>query len=222
MRKRILFYYIPSRYQTVTAADIKVRNLILKFKDGNKKASQTVADLVCNELRSLTGSVTKEVMLACVPTSNNKKYVKRFARLSELVAAELQQQNAFPYIEIFGFRDAKHLNRDHMVHDDSCYQVRLDPHFFQGKKVVIFDDLITSGRSAEAFRQMLEEAGAEVLGGIFLAETAKGVPYNIKPVGLQQYIIEPVDGLPIDEFFEKINQINHLIYSENEAIEQVQ
>lgn len=91
-----------------------------------------------------------------------------------------------------------------------------------GKKVVIFDDLITSGRSAEAFRQMLEEAGAEVLGGIFLAETAKGVPYNIKPVGLQQYIIEPVDGLPIDEFFEKINQINHLIYSENEAIEQVQ
>lgn len=33
MRKRILFYYIPSRYQTVTAADIKVRNLILKFKD---------------------------------------------------------------------------------------------------------------------------------------------------------------------------------------------
>ncbi|MBO5626822.1 MAG: ribonucleotide-diphosphate reductase subunit alpha [Prevotella sp.] len=222
MRKRILFQYIPSRYQTVSAADIKVRNLVLKFKDGNKKAILKVAGLVCKELRSLTGSVTKEVMLACVPTSDNKKYVKRFARLSELVAAELQQQNAFPHIEIFGFRDAKHLNRDHMVHDDSCYQVRLDTHFFRGKKVVIFDDLITSGKSAEAFRQILEEAGAEVLGGIFLAETTKGVPYNIKPVGLQQYIIEPVDGLPIDEFFEKINQINHLIYSENEAIEQVQ
>lgn len=215
MRKRILFYYIPSRYQMVSATDKKVRNLVLKFKDGNKKASRLVADLVCKELQSLFGSGTKNVMLACVPTSSYRKYVKRFALMSELVAAGLHQQNAFPYIEIFGLRDAKHLNKDHMVHDDSCYQVRVDPHFFQGKKVVIFDDLITSGRSAEAFRKMMEDAGAEVVGSIFLAETAKGVPYNVKPVGIDQFTIEPVEGLRMDEFFENINQINHLIYSES-------
>lgn len=197
----------------VSDTDKKVRNLVLKFKDGDMMASQIVADLVCNELQSRFGSDAKDMMLACVPTSSYKKYVKRFAHLSERVAAGLQQQNAFPYIEIIGFRDAKHLNKDHMVHDDSCYQVRIDPHFFQGKKVVIFDDLITSGRSAEAFRQMMEEAGAEVVGSIFLSKTATGVPYNIKPVGLLQYIIEPVDGVPMDVFLENINQINHLIYN---------
>ena len=102
MRKRILFYYIPSRYQMVSATDKKVRNLVLKFKDGNKKASRLVADLVCKELQSLFGSGTKNVMLACVPTSSYRKYVKRFALMSELVAAGLHQQNAFPYIEMFG------------------------------------------------------------------------------------------------------------------------
>lgn len=51
------------------------------------------------------------------------------------------------------------------------YQVQIDDAFFKGKKVVVVDDIVSSGRTADNFAKLLEEAGAEVKGGIFFAKT---------------------------------------------------
>lgn len=43
--------------------------------------------------------------------------------------------------------------------------------FFAGKEVVVFDDVITQGRSYAKFACAIEALGASVVGGIFLGRT---------------------------------------------------
>ena len=49
--------------------------------------------------------------------------------------------------------------------------LEIDFDFFRGKKVVVFDDICTSGNSSETFVRLLEEAGAIVKLTMFLAKT---------------------------------------------------
>ena len=46
-----------------------------------------------------------------------------------------------------------------------------DPDFFAGKNVILFDDLITTGTTAEEFAEELAAVDANVIGGLFLART---------------------------------------------------
>ncbi len=46
-----------------------------------------------------------------------------------------------------------------------------DKDFFKGKKVLVFDDIITQGFSYAHFANLIETFGACVLGSIFLAKT---------------------------------------------------
>ena len=54
--------------------------------------------------------------------------------------------------------------------------IRLDKDYFQGKYVLVFDDVLTQGHSYARFACELEKVGAEVLGGYFLGKTICG--YN--------------------------------------------
>ena len=58
-----------------------------------------------------------------------------------------------------------------------CYfsHVVFDKEFFAGRKVIIFDDLVTTGTTAENFAALLQEAGAEVKGALFIAKSVKGI-----------------------------------------------
>lgn len=73
--------------------------------------------------------------------------------------------------ELFGKREAKHNNPEHIVSESFGYAVSTDPDFFNGKNVILFDDLITTGTTAETFAEELEAVGANVLGAMFLART---------------------------------------------------
>lgn len=53
------------------------------------------------------------------------------------------------------------------------YRVALDREYFNGKKVIIFDDVVTSGATAREFANELAECGAQVMGAMFLARTKR-------------------------------------------------
>lgn len=46
-----------------------------------------------------------------------------------------------------------------------------DRAFFKGKKVLVFDDIITTGGSYALFAEEVEKHGALVVGGLFLTRT---------------------------------------------------
>lgn len=59
----------------------------------------------------------------------------------------------------------------HIVSESYGYHVSTDPDFFAGKNVILFDDLITTGATAEEFAAELAAVDANVIGGLFLART---------------------------------------------------
>lgn len=73
--------------------------------------------------------------------------------------------NAYQYINVEHDGEAKHIGgtmKAKYVFDDS---------FFKGKYILLFDDVITSGSSMEAFKNQMERMNAFVVGGISIGVT---------------------------------------------------
>ena len=173
--KKINFYeYLPQRYAATSEQVIKVRNLIYNFKSGRKEAANFAADLIVRLLWNWYGHKCNEYTIVCVPASSNAEYRHRFS-FSHVVTCRCQQENAMQHVTILGKRDALHRTANHVVQDNGTYRIELDKEFFAGRKVIIFDDLVTTGTTAEHFAALLQEAGAEVKGALFIAKSVKGI-----------------------------------------------
>ena len=53
------------------------------------------------------------------------------------------------------------------------HYVHIDDDFFRGKKVLVIDDIYTTGQSSSAFIGAMQAAGADVLGALFLGRTKR-------------------------------------------------
>lgn len=179
--KTFNFYnYLPQRYAAIESDTEKVRNLVYNFKDGQKSAAIFVASQVVSLLWKWYGCGCKDITIVCCPSSSASQYKKRFSYFSAVVANHCMAANAMKHVEIIGKREALHRTADHVVRDNANYRINLDAEFFKGRNVIIFDDLITSGATSENFAAQLTAAGANVLGGLFLARTMKGISKRSK------------------------------------------
>lgn len=73
--------------------------------------------------------------------------------------------NGFQYISILKEKSPSHLGGS----DVATYD--FDRSFFKGKKVILFDDVVTKGASMQSFMDYLEEVGAEVVCCISIGRT---------------------------------------------------
>lgn len=161
------FDYLPTKYEA-NKSEWNIRRMIWDFKDG--KRSLSVAELVAKKIREQFGATTSGVVLACIPASSNEANAARYETFSNEVARLAGVGNAYQAITIEGERLA--------IHETKCAKkvetvqlIRFDQDFFKGKKVLIFDDIVTNGFSYARFACMLESFGAEVIGGYFLGKT---------------------------------------------------
>lgn len=165
------YEYNSKRFDTSAEAE-QVRNFIFAFKDGKQWATDYAADMVVNSFVDTYGDKASDFVLVCAPAANNKKYCKRFNRFAQMVSKGAKVQNGNEHLSIYGERTAKHLTADRVC-ENFGYSVRLDRDYFKGKKVIIFDDVITSGATANEFASQLAECGAQVMGAMFLARTKR-------------------------------------------------
>ena len=136
--------YIPMAYRELaTEEERSFSEWVINCKDGQKAQLKEGAQMVISKLRQWYGDKAKDLVVV----------------------------NPMQHVTILGKRTAAHRNPAHTVVKDDNYEVQVDGDFFNGKKVVIVDDIVSSGRTADDFAKMLEEAGAEVKGGIFFAKT---------------------------------------------------
>lgn len=164
--------YIPKAYRELaTEEERSFSEWVINFKDGQKAQLKEGAQMVIGKLRQWYGDKAKDLVVVPVPCSSMAQYRFRFSYFCVVVANTLGQANPMQHVTILGKRTAAHRNPAHTVVKDDNYEVQVDGDFFNGKKVVIVDDIISSGRTADDFAKMLEEAGAEVKGGIFFAKT---------------------------------------------------
>ena len=164
--------YIPKAYRELaTEEERSFSEWVINFKDGQKAQLKEGAQMVIGKLRQWYGDKAKDLVVVPVPCSSMAQYRFRFSYFCVVVANTLGQANPMQHVTILGKRTAAHRNPAHTVVKDDNYEVQVDGDFFKGKKVVIVDDIISSGRTADDFANLLEQAGAEVKGGIFFAKT---------------------------------------------------
>ena len=111
--------------------------------------------------------------MVCIPASSAAKTETRYKVFAEEVARLTGCENGNMGITIEGERLAIHETRT-SKRLQSVEVIRLDKDYFQGKYVLVFDDVLTQGHSYARFACELEKVGAEVLGGYFLGKTICG------------------------------------------------
>lgn len=124
-----------------------------------------VVGLVENALSSAFGSKTEYLTLVCLTASTRIKTELRFKEFSKRVCSDLKMNNAYSHITVVEDGVAKHDG------GTGSHMVSYDIPYFNGKLVVLFDDVRTSGRSLETERIRLEGYGAKVICAITIAQT---------------------------------------------------
>lgn len=181
MQTRHFWEYLPQRFKPRSEMDVLVRNFIYDFKRGRRKAARRAAVEVANFFFHNWGSQCEEYTFVCIPARNNATYRNRFSYFSEEVEELCGCKSAMDHVMIIGERQARHNSYNHCV-CESGYDFLLDIEWFKGRKVVIVDDIMTSGATARSFAEELSAAGATIIGGLFLCRTItkEGTYYESK------------------------------------------
>ena len=176
MLKFALMDYIPQRYlRRASFETLENDRHILDFKSGRRYASDWASRLIGKALSLMD---LKDTVIVCIPASSlqakrpygpsgQQTYTRRFRRFSANVCRMTGATNGFEHIKVIGKREKVHICGGHAAEDN----VWIDEDFFKGKRILIIDDICTTGRSSDAFRERMEQAGARVSMCMFLAKT---------------------------------------------------
>ena len=174
-----LYTYIPVSYErktnfVLTDKEKDNRRKIYQFKDfgiEDRVTTFTTKD-VYNDLKlvlSKSFNNLDDAMIFFVPSSEKQDYEKRHRRLSKLLIEDFHMMHSFGLIKYVmdgrSSRDERGAKAPQIIFGE-C--------FFKGKQVIIFDDIITSGRTMLHYKTMLESWGAKVIACIALGKTQYG------------------------------------------------
>lgn len=158
------YYYYPTRFTDISADSYNARKLIYNFKDG--VAHNTVKDLIVGKIRStFNQSDISKMCFACIPASTKSVHQSRYKVFSQEVCRELGMADAYDYITI-----TKEKTPSHLGGNDSA-EYSYDRSFFNGKFVVLFDDIVTRGDSVSSMKTELEALGAKVVCAVSIGRT---------------------------------------------------
>lgn len=171
MIKYALYSYIPERklrYATFEEQDIS--RMILGFKDGRNVYTRWAARKMSYALSCMN---LTDVSIVCVPASTPMSNVRRWKRFSELLCKQTGAEDAFSHVRVSGSRKRAHVTGEYELATNIKHFVDFDADYFRGRKVIVIDDIYTTGRSSQAFIGALEACGAHVVLAIFLAKTRR-------------------------------------------------
>ena len=164
-----LYNYLPTKYkQEATERDWQVRRLVWDFKEG--KRSIGVAQVVAQRLVKMFGAAVTDITLVCIPASSAEKNERRYKTFAAEVARLTGCANGYEAVQVEGERMAIHEHRNGK-RLQSTQVISFDKDYFSGRKVVVFDDILTLGYSYARFACAIEALGATVMGGLFLGRT---------------------------------------------------
>ena len=157
-------YYIPSRYSDFSSwQQRKFTQAVYSFKDGKDTCSGQFKDAISRlELK-------EDVLVLFMPCSSKGKYMARFARLAKALSFVDGLNPQLFSVTYLNERDSKHLSTDRdNITASSNIVVNSD---IIGKKAILVDDVITTGKSLREHIKELAMFNVEIVGAVFLAKT---------------------------------------------------
>ena len=160
-----LYYYYPKSYGKVKKFQDWARKFIWDFKDGEN--TEDAVDQVISVLQHFFLSETlSELTFLCIPASTNRKNTIRYKDFSNEVSRECNMWNGYSHIRLKYEAKAKHLGGEKDYNN-----LEYDQYWFEGKRIILFDDVVTSGGSIDNIKNELVRMGATVVGAITLGRT---------------------------------------------------
>lgn len=168
----ILDYY-PNKLQgmlEMTPEQLVVSQFVLDFKDGHRPASILAAKMVAKIIDKHFELVKEHVVFIPVPASTKEDTDKRYHLFSYLVSQYCHVTDGQRWVSNWREVEKKHLSPNHRISDDKNRWF-VDYSKVKGARVIIFDDVATTGETSADFIQRLEDCGAKVIGKVFLANS---------------------------------------------------
>lgn len=174
-----LYYYYPTTCGwDVDQRDWDIRNLIWDFKANPNKpqssfeisirheqAMDEVIPLIKRVIQRYFGDKTSKLTLVCIPSSKRIVTERRYKDFSAKLCSLTGMSNGYDYVNVSSEGEAKHLGGSAQA------EYTVDNYYFKNRFVILFDDVITSGRSMENFKYLLDQAGATVIAGLSIGKT---------------------------------------------------
>lgn len=168
-----LYSYIPKRKQRKASFEEKdLCRKIIGFKDGRNVYTRWAAYSMAN---ILAGNDLSDVCIVCIPASTHAAHVRRWKRFSRILCTVTGAQNGFEHVNVFGNRKRAHVTHSYELSTNIKHYVVIDKDFFDNRKVIVIDDIYTTGQSSRAFVEAMTRHGAKVVGTLFLAKTRRFV-----------------------------------------------
>ena len=168
----ILDYY-PNKLQgmmELTPEQMVVSQFVLDFKNGHRPASMLAAKMVAKTIAKHFILDAEPVVFIPIPASNREDTAKRYNLFSHLVSQYCNVTDGHAWVNNWREVEKKHLSQDHKIGDDKN-RWYVDYSKIKGARVIIFDDVATTGETSADFIQRLEDCGAKVIGKVFLANS---------------------------------------------------
>jgi hypothetical protein len=170
----LLRYYPTTCEFEATDDEWDDRYIVWNFKNDPTKVSEDdhneamtwVVQNVKDRLLDTFGKDSLKLLtLVCIPASNKLNMERRYKEFSSTLCNETGMENAYSHITITKDASPKHLG------GSGKPTIEFDAEFFKKKNVIIFDDVITSGRSMLLMKQKLVGLGATVIAGLSIGKT---------------------------------------------------
>lgn len=176
LRYNYLVDYFPTnRYDNVTEDVWNNRWTVWNFKNTPGKISSERHDEVLGELiprltdmlEETFGDLINQLTLVCVPASSKVNNTARYKEFSSLLCNNTGMSNSYDQIKILKDAIPKHLG------GTGKPDLSFSSEYFKGRCVLLFDDVITTGRSIEKFKRLLESVGATVIAALSIGKTIR-------------------------------------------------
>ena len=155
MFKYAIMQYTPQRY--MRKADFETQDTmrhLLDFKAGRRYATKWAAQIVGKTLSAMDLTNT---VIVCIPASCEQTNKRRYKRFSSDVCAMCNAINGFEHIQVIGKREKVHISKKHGQKSN----VQIDTDYFNGKRVLLIDDICTTCATANAFIEQMQAAGVD-------------------------------------------------------------
>lgn len=160
-----LFDYLPVRY-TATPEQRHNRSEIYSFKDGN--CSERVYRGLLLKIKEIIGFNPQNWVVTFIPGSTTARTISKYKRLAIRLANDINATVSMTAIY------NKTERQSTMVTGKLCdptVTFGFNVNEFSGKKVILIDDVITTGRSFQKCGDKLKANGAIGIYGLFVGNT---------------------------------------------------
>lgn len=171
MLRYALFPYVPKRHlQRASFEEMALHYLILGFKDGYNVHTRWAVRQFALALSEMD---LRDTVIVCIPASTRYAHARRWKRFSSMLCRLTGAIDGFDRVQVSGSRSRAHVTGECELATNIKRYVHIDAGFFKGRRVLVIDDICTSGRSSDAFIAAMQAAGATVTMAMFLAKTKR-------------------------------------------------